>query len=245
MKFSIICVYNNKKILEKYLLSSLKKQTEKYQLVLLDNTKNRFKSAAEALNYGAKKAKGKYLMFVHQDVELQGKDWLKKAENSLSAISDLGIAGVAGMSECGEDNLKRGRNIIWHGNPPAKWSWGNKIDKPERVQTLDECLLTIPKSVFKLYQFDEKTCHDWHLYGADYCLSIRQKNLYAYVIPIEILHFSVGKNFSKHYYKTLKKILKKHKKNVNRIYTTMGDWNTNTPLYLKKTIHNLKLFLKK
>jgi len=55
MRFSIICAYNNKEILEKFLHSSLEKQTQKYQLILLDNAKNQFKSAAEALNFGAKK----------------------------------------------------------------------------------------------------------------------------------------------------------------------------------------------
>ena len=36
---SIVCVYNNKTILEEYLLKSLKKQTSKYELILVDNRK--------------------------------------------------------------------------------------------------------------------------------------------------------------------------------------------------------------
>ena len=65
---SIVCVYNNKEILNKYLIKSLESQTEDYELILLDNTQNKFNSAAKALNNGGRKAKGDYIMFVHQDV---------------------------------------------------------------------------------------------------------------------------------------------------------------------------------
>ena len=41
---SIVCVYNDKKILENYLLKSLRKQSSKYELITLDNTKGLFKS---------------------------------------------------------------------------------------------------------------------------------------------------------------------------------------------------------
>ena len=67
---SIICVFNDKKVLNECLLESLKNQTANYELILIDNTNRKFKSASEALNYGAKKAKGNYLMFVHQDMFL-------------------------------------------------------------------------------------------------------------------------------------------------------------------------------
>ena len=62
---SVICVYNNKKILDNCLLKSIKNQTTKVELILLDNREGRFKSAAEALNFGGEQANGKYLMFVH------------------------------------------------------------------------------------------------------------------------------------------------------------------------------------
>ena len=67
--FSIICVYNNKKILDEMLLRSLSTQTKEFELILLDNYQNKFKSATEALNFGGKLAKNDYLMFVHQDID--------------------------------------------------------------------------------------------------------------------------------------------------------------------------------
>ncbi|GAH67636.1 unnamed protein product, partial [marine sediment metagenome] len=81
---SIVVVYNNKRILNDILLKSLKKQTAKFELIALDNTKGKFKSAAEALNQGGKNANGKYIMFVHQDIELDSDLWLKEVEKFLA-----------------------------------------------------------------------------------------------------------------------------------------------------------------
>jgi hypothetical protein len=35
---SVVCVYNDKEILKKYLLKSLKNQSVEYELILIDNT---------------------------------------------------------------------------------------------------------------------------------------------------------------------------------------------------------------
>jgi hypothetical protein len=36
------------------------------------------------------------------------------------------------------------------------------------------------------------------------------------------------------YYDILKKVMKKHKRNFNKIYTTCGDWSTSTPLIIQR-----------
>ena len=226
---SIVCTYNNEKILNDYLLKSLKNQTVDYELIAVDNIKGIFKSAAEALNYGGRKAKGKYIMFVHQDVDLCSSTWLEEAEKMLDSIPSLGIAGVAGMK------AKKGvLTLIEHGEPP-RWAGSILIKKPEEVQTLDECLFIIPKSVFKSLQFDEKICGDWHLYAVDYCLSVKRMGHDVYVIPMYVYHLSTGtkpKNklqivldlgpLPKGYYLTMKKLLQKHKDYYKWIYATGG-----------------------
>ena len=151
---SIVCVYNNDKILRDVLLKSLENQTAEYELITLDNTANRFKSAAEALNYGGLKAKGDYIVFVHQDMWFYSSTWLEEAERLVASIPDLGIAGVAGMSEEGESRDER-----------RKWSIEvfdeiyeaiGPVQKPEEVQTLDECVLLVPTPVFGKLKFDAK-----------------------------------------------------------------------------------------
>lgn len=233
---SILCVYNDEEILEKFLLKSLKNQSVAYEQILLDNTKGRFKSAAEALNKGAEKAIGDYIMFIHQDIDLKSDNWLKNTENMLKSLDSPGIVGVAGISPWDEDNKI---SNIQQGIPPKKIS-ENRITEPQIVQTVDECLLIIPKSVFKILKFDEELCDDWHLYAVDYCLSIKNKGFNVYVIPADIYHRSPGYSISEKYFTTLKKLLQKHKKKYKVVFTTMGGWTSLYPLYIQKTRPLLK-----
>ena len=231
---SIICVYNNKNILENCLLKSLKNQTVKFELITLKNTTGQFKSAAEALNYGGGKATGRYIMFVHQDVELDSGSWLEKVEKLLDNIHNLGIAGVAGMSEKGKNFAERERGYISN----CGETWRKLFQKPEEVQTLDECLLIVPKNVFDNIKFDEKIFDNWHCYGADYCLCVREKGLKAYVIPAFIYHRSLRLN-TKELLKYQKRLYKKYQKDYKHIFLTTGEIS-----WVKLIFRTIKAFFK-
>lgn len=241
---SVVCIYNNEKIFNDFLLKSLNCQTSNFELIGIDNTSNKFKSAAEALNYGGRKAKNKYIMFAHQDIRFLSDSWLEDTERFLKSITNLGIAGVAGMSESGNSNHERGRNIITHGDPSEIWSWGNRIQNPEIVQTLDECLVIVPTSIFSVLEFDEETCNGWHLYAVDYCLTAKEMGFGVYALPMEIYHLSKGVKkkklqsitgpFPNDYYVTLDKLIKKHRAKFKRIYTTCGDWSTLFPAVFQR-----------
>ncbi|MCL4479012.1 MAG: glycosyltransferase [Deltaproteobacteria bacterium] len=220
---SIVCVYNNQDILKNILLKSLKTQTTKFELITIDNTNHKYESAAQALNFGGENSNNKYIMFVHQDVELHSNSWLQDAETYLDSIQNLGIAGVAGISEKGNTDNERARNIIRHG--PDYHVWGNSINSPEPVQTLDECLTIIPQTVFQKLKFDEGVCIDWHLYAVDYCLTVKRMNLAVYVLPMYIYHKSLGFSSSE-YYQTVINILEKHKDHIQSIYASGGSWST-------------------
>ncbi len=229
---SIVCVYNNKDILERYLLKSLRTQTVQYEFIGLNNEKGVYRSAAEALNEGGSRAKGKYIMFVHQDVELSSENWLAEAENILDKLENLGIAGVAGKAD------SRGVvTNITHGIPPRP-AGTIMINSPYEVQTVDECLAIIPKAVFSTLKFDENTCDGWHLYTVDYSLSVRKLGLKAYCLPLPCYHVggqtTIGK-IPQDYYLTLKKICEKHK-DYPVIHTTNGDWTPN-PLNKKSNFY--------
>nr|WP_321422513.1 glycosyltransferase [uncultured Methanobacterium sp.] len=218
---SIICVYNDEEILNRFLLESLKHQTKEYELILLDNRENQFKSAAEALNHGGMISNGKYLMFVHQDVALCTDDTLENFEKALESLPDTGIASVAGkLNRRGVvTNVKHGDNF----KPAGRF----QITEPKKVQTVDEVLIIIPKKVFEDFKFDEDVCDNWHLYAVDYSLSMKKLGLNSYVIPSNVYHKSNGiSSYNKEYYRTLKKILKKHKNSYLFIYTTMDNWST-------------------
>jgi len=210
---SVVCVSNNRETLRRILLPSLKEQTAKYEMILVDNTVCRFKSAAAALNFGAAQATGKYVMFVHQDVELGSKTWLAEAEKRLDPILGLGIAGVIGMSEQGSTYEERLRGFICN----CGQDWGKPVTEPQAVQTLDECLMFVPRETFQ--GFDEKTFDGWHCYGCDYALTMNEQGKGAYVIPGYVYHRSLATNVInlRTYHKRL---FYKHHKHFSRIHAT-------------------------
>ncbi|NLJ39338.1 MAG: family 2 glycosyl transferase [Candidatus Atribacteria bacterium] len=219
---SVICVFNDRDVLEKYLLKSLNTQSVEFELILLDNVNGKFKSAPEALNYGGNKANGDNLMFIHQDVDLKSDTWLEDVEKEIEKLENCGIAGVAGVPENGV--LK---SNIENGIPPNKP--GEEINTPIPVQTLDECLVIIPRSVFQEYQFDE-TLNGWHLYSVDYCLNIIKQGFNVYVMPAYIYHRSYMIYYSKDYYRLLKILFDKYRDDYEKIYTSCGAWNTSYPV---------------
>lgn len=223
---SVVSVYNNQEILDKCLIRSLEKQNCPYELITIDNTQNEFKSAAEALNYGGNQAKGEYIMFVHQDMELNSPNWLGDVEEMIKSIEDVGVIGVAGRKG------KTPRSNMKHGTPPRSVGIFPQ-DNPIEVQTVDECLAIVPSRIFQENHFDEETCQGWHLYLTDYCLNLKTKGYHVYVVPQPSHHLSAGDSFSDDYYQTLRKIIKKHKNNYEWIYSTTGNWHTTYPLLIQ------------
>jgi len=246
---SIVCVYNNERLLADFLLDSLSHQTIHCELITIDNTENQFASAAQALNCGGRKAHGKYIMFVHQDIRLCSIEWIRDAERMLESLPNLGVAGIAGRSEggCILANLT-------NGTPPT--AAGTQIGaEPLPVKTLDECLTIVPRDVFNVLQFDEITCDGWHLYAVEYCVSSTLLGFVLYVLPFHTYHLSGGTSSTptepidrlishcpmtaptflpKEYYVALKKVVRKHKNNVSKIHTVFGDWSTSWPIALQQ-----------
>ena len=238
---SVVCVYNDQSVLQAHLLKSLEIQTVDHELLLVDNRRGLFGSAAQALNSGGQRATGKYIMFVHQDVDLRSSVWLREVESVLDGLDALGVAGIAGAAD-GSGVL----TVIDHDANPRP-AGQIVIDKPTQVQTLDECLILVPRVVFDSLQFDEEACPDWHLYAVDYSLSVSNFGLRSYVIPAYAYHRSTGAPptsrlrialslgvLPKGYYRTLGRVLRKHKANYSRIYTTNGDWSTKCPVWLQR-----------
>ena len=223
---SVVCVYNNEAILKVTLLRSLQSQTATFEPILLDNRDSRYKSAAQALNDGARGATGDFIMFVHQDMWLASDTWLADAEKMVRTLPELGVAGVAGMSNIGKHWYDRMKFSISVPERPHGEDSG-RVHSPEEVQTLDECLLIVPRSVFERQRFDEEVFDGWDCYGADYCLGAKQMGLKVYVIPLPCSHCCSRASYSIWQFKGLSKyqerLYRKHKGNFRRIYTWMGD----------------------
>ena len=95
---SVVIVYTNTEQLAEA-VKYLEKQSvyPSTELVLLDNREKRFLSASGALNYGAQKARGEVVVFMHQDVYLWDNRLLEKYFDILHENPNviLGVAGVA------------------------------------------------------------------------------------------------------------------------------------------------------
>lgn len=220
--FSVVVVYNRERELNRILLPSLKKQTVEYEYVPIDNTKGTYKSAAEALNFGGRQAKGKYIVFLHQDTELGSDTWMADTEKLLDGIPDLGIAGIVGLSTEGSDGRGDFVSHIRGYMCSSGQDIGEPFEKPQEVQTLDECLLIVPQRIFRKLQFDTITFDGWHCYGCDYSLRVQEHGMKAYAISAYALHRHRIEVDTKYLLKYQKKLYFKHR-NFSKIYTTCGE----------------------
>jgi len=216
---SIICCFNNYKTYNEMLYKSVSKQKAEYEIIAIDNSKGKFESSAQALNYGASISKGEYLVFVHQDMEFMQEDFLQSLKRYLDELNDS-IIGLAGMKDAlgVYTNLKHGSN--------KKYAGDFRVNEPIEMQTLDECLIAMKRDTYLKLKFDEVTCYNWHLYAVDMCLAGNLINVKSYVIPLEAYHKSCGV-ISREYKKNLYKIIKKYRKSYDVIYTTCSVSYTN------------------
>ena len=122
-------------------------------------------------------------MFVHQDVALESERWLRDAQEAIRRLKHCGAAGVAGSSRKGVSAS------VSHGDPPRLG--GRRIRRPVEVQTLDGCLIIVPKAVFETVPFDPSH-KGWYLYVADHCLDLARHGYRNYVLPFDVYHESTG-----------------------------------------------------
>lgn len=225
---SIICCYSRKEALQSMLQASIKNQSIEFETIFIDNTRNEFLSAANALNFGFKQSRGQYIIFVHQDISFEDPYFLQKIINNIDLLGGNVIIGAAGI-KCAKSIYSN----ITHGD--KKTIVGkHRVETPEKVQTLDEVLIGVKREVFEKFYFDETTCDNWHLYGVDLCLTAAEQGVDSYVIPLSFYHKSSGKVDSD-YMRSLGEVIKKHKKNFKTIHTTISSINT---LIYQKNIYN-------
>ncbi len=244
---SVVCVYNNEDVLNRVLLKSVNRQSIEVELILVDNRNASFPSAAAALNFGGKQAKGDFLVFAHQDMWFSDPYWMEEAGQMLPSIPQLGVAGVAGISDQGNDRGERLKSSLEVFDKPF-WDRIGQVDKPVPVQTLDECLLIIPRKVFSEIKFDEQRFDGWDCYGADYCLSVANHGYKAYVVPLTCIHCCKrGNRFVWEFPGLLtyqKRLFRKHRDKYPVIYTYLLDINRKNLVLTEVLKHLWPLYLK-
>lgn len=241
---SVICVYNKKEIAENFLKNSIKQQKNcEYELIFIDNRKQIYINASDAINVGINRAKGDIIIWCHQDITLEDNQTFYKIEEYLHKNKECGILGVAGTKKENKrkkivlTNMVHGKNKTLAGN--------KKIYEPEECETLDECILAIRKEVFYNCNLEKSNIDTWHLYGTEYSIKVSQNGYKVIVFPIKCWHLSEGASFDESYFKQIKKLAKVYKKKIKIIRTTMGIWYTNICLLNLKIIYSRLKGLKK
>lgn len=241
INLSLIVIYNNENKLKDELLNSLKKQTVVPELILLDNNKYKFKSASQALNYGASIATNDYYVFLHQDIIFLKENTLEKLFQYMMNNQNS-IIGVAGK----KFNEKTTYSTIVQGPNMEKFEKGYFRDK-EIVNCLDECLMACHKDIYDQIKFDELVCDGWDFYVCDFCFMANLKNIKIYCVNLDIWHTSLG--HPKHaFYKTLKKICKKYRGKILDIRTCCiyvpNKWYASIIICLKEVRNTLLKFFR-
>lgn len=250
-QFDVVCVYNCKHTLGRLLLASLAQENPQlYRLHLVDNCAGEFASAAAAFRSVLPACRGRWVMFVHQDVIFLQADWLAQCAQYLEELGDFGVAGVAGMvPDPNATNPQRGRGTVRTGPTPEcgeMWSWGgggNAITAQTDVQTVDELLFIMQRETAV---FGDDMPDGFHLYGVAQCLKMLAIGRKNYVLPLPVYHQSSGIRKSRiqivlslgplpaQYYSALKKLCKQHRTHLPVIYTTCSEWHTRRPLIAQR-----------
>ena len=143
MVLSLILIVNKRTIYDKF-LESLETQIDvDYEIICIDNYKNQYDSARKAYDDAARKASGKYLIFLHPDIRFGNPKALYDIVAYLEKLNDFGVVGVAGCPQ----ELKKGKRVILssmtHGVEQRRV--GYLIKDIVEVQTVDECLFVVKR----------------------------------------------------------------------------------------------------
>lgn len=166
-----------------------------YEVVKVDN--NKLYSLCEAYNIGGKKAKYDNLLFIHEDIIFETKNWGSILIN-LQSLKNCGVIGVAGGN--------------YYGFVPGSWwndaykflhfkqvsstetTFNNRVNfkkDNEEAIALDGVFMACKKKIFDEIGFDERI-DNYHGYDLIFSLQVSKKYQNYVTSEILIQHFSAG-----------------------------------------------------
>lgn len=239
--FSFICPSNRPDMVDSCIRASLQKQTNNsYELIVVDTLLQRFDSASQALNFGAEKAKGEYLVFLHHDIIFDAVDFLNSLALMVKSRSFC-IAGVAGIIKGSSPNRCSALTNIVHGEEKETPLCAVSISEITPCDTLDECFFVIPKKVWQTRPLSV-FYPSWHLYAVEYSLWANHEDPGSCVaLPLTLWHKSKGVSFDESYYRAVSVLRKLYKPHYDVIYSSCGIWPTSLmPFLTSMVVHRLR-----
>jgi glycosyltransferase involved in cell wall biosynthesis len=176
-----------------------------YEYIIFDNREKKLGLCA-AYNEAAKKARGDYLCFVHEDIMIKTNGWGKEIITFVERNNDCGVIGIAGSKYASRnfiswytprsmikvydgvnsgDILDTETNLFYHYSNPDNEIFSKAV-------CLDGVFLFVKKDIWENNKFDEKTFKGFHFYDADFSFAISQKYQNYVYFGMDIYHLSRG-----------------------------------------------------
>ena len=195
--FSI--VYSTRK-LDPYYLEILKTTcgVKNVEIIPFENPDG--KSLTEIYNEGLVKTKNDIVLFCHDDLKFETRNWGRKLLNHFKRSSEYGIIGIAGtryLAESGRwwEDFSKMHGAVYHEDNGKRWltryskDIGNHLDD---VILVDGLFFAINKKVIKNKFSREIT--GFHFYDVDFCFSNYLDNVKIGVCTdIKVTHLSIGR----------------------------------------------------
>ena len=190
-----------------------------HEIIAINNSDGK-KGICEVYNAAAKKAKFDTLCFMHEDIEMKTQDWGNVVLNLFTKNPKVGLVGVAGagyksVTPSGwynhdlESNGGAYSNVLQghkRDATPERHDYFNpKNESFSKVACVDGCWLSMPKSVWNEFPFDDVLLKKFHGYDLDLSLAVNQK--YDVVVTFEVFlrHFSEG-NYDQNWFEEMLKV---------------------------------------
>lgn len=175
---TVVAAVNDRQILATNLLRSpLLATGHGHQFLVQEG----FRSASAAYNDALARAENDIVVFVHQDVLLPER-WLGDLRRTIASLdaagTPWGVIGCFGMRAGAEGGLGSVYSTGWG-------LQGKPVERPERVETLDEIVLVVRRSSGLAF---DPALPFFHMYGVDLCLTARSRGLECHVMPTFCVH---------------------------------------------------------
>ncbi|MBS1692098.1 MAG: hypothetical protein JST91_07750 [Actinobacteria bacterium] len=129
------------------------------ELIVVDNSRQRFPSAGAALNHGVTLAHNDVCVFVHQDVYLHSLIRLEEAAAALVTNPAIGLAGALGITSRGHLHGRIRDRVVLLGDTTVGFA---------DVDSLDEVLFMARRDQLLGAPLAEDTDLAWHAYAVEY-----------------------------------------------------------------------------
>ncbi|HSM93673.1 MAG TPA: hypothetical protein VLT47_12375 [Anaeromyxobacteraceae bacterium] len=183
---------------------------DRCEFLYVDNTRGNVFDAYQAFNLFLRRARGRYVIVCHQDVELIHDDVaaLDRRIAELDALDPRwAVLGNAG-------GIDLAHRAVWISDGEGRRFYSEGSHFPQRVVSLDENFILVKSEANLAVSSD---LSGFHLYGTDICLIAEILGFNAYVVAFHLYHRSVG-TVDEAFHRSWRELRKKYRRALRDRY---------------------------